>query len=170
MDQLRGSRVRHTNGGSLYFGNTLLRTVKQSDKLVDDNPIFSEDQDRIWQPEHGFVSENIWILICVSIEYYLSHGPLTRYVTLRVAHAPGMPGTFSPPTRVSDPDMHHSTCVTHVSWCMPGSLTSVFIWSRWRGKRSRHSRRMHDPQFCLSRKRPMVTYVYVGELVHHCFL
>ena len=24
------------------------------------------------------------------------HGPLTRYVKLRVAHAPGMPGTFSP--------------------------------------------------------------------------
>ena len=26
-----------------------------------------------------------------------SHGPLTRYKKLRVAHAPGMPGTFSPP-------------------------------------------------------------------------
>ena len=27
------------------------------------------------------------------------HGPLTRYVKLRVAHAPGMPGAFSqPPT------------------------------------------------------------------------
>ena len=25
-----------------------------------------------------------------------------------------MPGTFSPPPRVSDPDMHHGTCVTHV--------------------------------------------------------
>ena len=25
------------------------------------------------------------------------HGPLARYVKLRVAHAPGMPGTFSPP-------------------------------------------------------------------------
>ena len=24
------------------------------------------------------------------------HGPLARYVKLRVAHAPGMPGTFSP--------------------------------------------------------------------------
>ena len=24
---------------------------------------------------------------------------------------------------VSDPGMHHSTCVTHVPWCMPGSLT-----------------------------------------------
>ena len=26
------------------------------------------------------------------------HGPLARYVKLRVAHAPGMPGTFSPAT------------------------------------------------------------------------
>ena len=26
------------------------------------------------------------------------HGPLTRYVKLWVAHAPGMPGTFSPPS------------------------------------------------------------------------
>ena len=42
------------------------------------------------------------------------HGPLTRYVKLRVAHAPGMQGTFSPPPRVGDPDMHHGTCVTHV--------------------------------------------------------
>ena len=25
------------------------------------------------------------------------NGPLTRYEKLRVAHAPGMPGTFSPP-------------------------------------------------------------------------
>ena len=26
-------------------------------------------------------------------------------------------------TLVSDPDMHHGTCVTHVPWCMSGSLT-----------------------------------------------
>ena len=30
------------------------------------------------------------------------------------AHAPGMLGTFSLPPHVSDPDMHHGTCVTHV--------------------------------------------------------
>ena len=49
-------------------------------------------------------------------------------------HAPGMPGTFSPPPRVSDPDMHHCTCVTHVPWCMPGSLTSGFLWSQRQGE------------------------------------
>ena len=50
------------------------------------------------------------------------------------AHAPGMPGTFSPPPRVSDPDMHHGTCVALVPWCMPGSLSSGFFWSRRWGK------------------------------------
>ena len=54
-------------------------------------------------------------------------------VKLRDAHAPGMSGTFSPPQRVSNPDMHHGTCVTHVPWCMPGSLTSGSLWSRWWG-------------------------------------
>ena len=54
---------------------------------------------------------------------YLGNGPLARYLKLRVAHAPGMSGTFSPLLRVNDPDMHHGTCVTHVPWCMPGSLT-----------------------------------------------
>ena len=50
------------------------------------------------------------------------------------AHAPGMLGTFSLPPRVSDPDMHHGTCVTHVPWYMPGSLTGGFLWIRRRGK------------------------------------
>ena len=50
------------------------------------------------------------------------------------AHAPGMPVTFSLSPHVSDPDMHHGTCVTHVPWCMPGSLTSGFLWNRRQGK------------------------------------
>ena len=36
------------------------------------------------EPEHVHTSE--------------AHGPLVRYVKLRVAHAPGMPGTFPPTT------------------------------------------------------------------------
>ena len=54
--------------------------------------------------------------------------------------------------RVSDPGMHPGTCMTHVPRCMPGSLTSSFIWCRWRGK---HSRCMRNQQFCVSGKRPM---------------
>ena len=44
----------------------------------------------------------------------LANGPLARYTKLRVAHTPGMPGTYSAPLRVSDPDMHQDICVTHV--------------------------------------------------------
>ena len=57
------------------------------------------------------------------------NGPLARYVKVRVAHAPRIPEMFSPPPPstlkplVSDPDMHHDTCVTHVPWCVSGSLT-----------------------------------------------
>ena len=83
------------------------------------------------------------------------HGPLTRYAKLWVAYATGMPGTFSPPLRVSDPDMHHGTCVMHVPWCISGGLTSYFLWSQGWGKRSRHSRCMQNPQFCVSGKRPV---------------
>ena len=98
-------------------------------------------------------------LFFVRFDDYRLHGPLTRYEKLQVAHAPGMPGTFPPPPRVSDPDMHHGTGVTHVPWCMPGSLTNGFHWSRWRGKHSRHSRRMHNPQLYVSGKRPMPLFV-----------
>ena len=84
------------------------------------------------------------------------NAPLPWCVKLRVAHAPGMPRSFSPPPRVSDPDLHHGTCLTHVPWCMPGSLTNGFLWGRWRGKRPRYSRRMRNPQFYVSDKRPML--------------
>ena len=49
-----------------------------------------------------------------------------QYKLNRKKFAPGMPGTFSLPPRISDPDMHHGDCVTHVLWCMPGLLTSGF--------------------------------------------
>ena len=51
---------------------------------------------------------------------------------------------------VSDPGIHHGTCVTHVPWCISGSLI------RSGGeKRSRHSWRMRNPQFSVSGKRHM---------------
>ena len=52
---------------------------------------------------------------------------------------------------VNAPGMHHGKCVTHVLWCMSGSLT------RGGGENSsRHSRRMRNPQFYLSGKKPMI--------------
>ena len=74
--------------------------------------------------------------------------PWTSYQIRRIAGCAcaGNAGNVFPP-RVSDPDLHHGTCVTHVPWCIPGSLTSGFLWRRWWGKRPRLSRRMRNPQF-----------------------
>ena len=80
-------------------------------------------------------------------------GLLPDTLKLPVAHTLGMPGTFSPSPQVSDPDMHYGTCLTHVPWCMPGSLTRSFLWSQWRG--GKRSRRMRNPKFHISGKRPM---------------
>ena len=54
---------------------------------------------------------------------------------------------------VRDPGVYHGMCVTHVPWCMQGSRNP-----RWRGKRSRHSRRMRNPQFYVFGKRPMAKW------------
>ena len=82
----------------------------------------------------------------------------------------GNVGNVSPPPRISDLDMHHGTCVTHVPWCMPGSLTSGFLWSRWRGKRSRHSRCMRNPQFCVSGKRPVLLSSFICAWYLQCII
>ena len=89
-----------------------------------------------------------------------THGPLTRYVTLRVAHAPGMPGSFSRHRLVSSPGMHHGTCVTH-------AVMHVRIANpRWQGKRLRHSRRMRNPQYYVYGKRSM--YVCIMNMLKTC--
>ena len=95
-------------------------------------------------PLHGIHQLRPKVLVPYHLNRVQAHGPLTRCVKLRVVRAPGMPGTFSPPPRISDPDMHHGTCATHVPWCTWGSLIKGFLWSRWRGKRYRHFLRMRD--------------------------
>ena len=54
--------------------------------------------------------------------------------------------------RVSDPGMHHNTCLTACAVQHAGIVNS---W--WRGKRSRHDRRIRNPQFYVSGKRPMTS-------------
>ena len=75
------------------------------------------------------------------------------------------PGTFSPPPRFSDPDLHHGTCM---ATCMPGSLISGFLWSWCWGKRSRHSRHMHNPKCCVSGKRPRLGFIHFVSFVFSC--
>ena len=111
-----------------------------------------------------------------STSYLPIYGPLIRYVKLQVAHAPGMLARFPPPTRVSDPDMHQGTCVTRVPWCMLGSLTSGFLWRPWRGKCSRHSQYMRNPQLTYLVRGPwethwdlaLISYVVIGSVDGLC--
>ena len=75
------------------------------------------------------------------------HWPLIKYLKLRVTHALGMTGRFSrAPTskettsyrsRLASRLVRHARAVMHVGIANP----------RWQGKRSRHSRRMRNPQF-----------------------
>ena len=92
------------------------------------------------------------------------HGPLTKYVKLRIAHVPGMPRTFSPPltskettarlrSRHASRHVRQARAVMHVGIAYP--------W--WWGKRSRHSRRMRNPQFYVSGKRPMT----LAHILHY---
>ena len=80
---------------------------------------------------------------------------------MRVAQR-SMPGTFPPSPRVGDPNMRHGTCVTLVPKCMPGSLTSGFLWSRCRKRTFPHSRCVQNPQFYVSGKRSMLLAVPYG--------
>ena len=66
--------------------------------------------------------------------------------------------------RVIDPGMHHGTCISHVPWCMTVGITNP----RWRGKRSRHSRGMHNSQFYVSAKRPIVDPYPSVSFHWHC--
>ena len=87
-----------------------------------------------------------------------SYTPLTRYEILRVAHAPEMPGTFSPPPTSKETagkrSRHTSRHVRDARAVMHVAITNVPGIPDH--KRSRHSRRMRNPQFHVSSKRPML--------------
>ena len=78
----------------------------------------------------------------------------------------GKAGNFFPRHRLQrkpllcDPGVHHGTCATHVPWCMSGSLT------RGGGKRSQHSRRMRNTQYCVSGQKSM--YQIQNDVTNYC--
>ena len=49
--------------------------------------------------------------------------------TIAACACVGNAGNVFPQPWVSDPVMHHGTCVTHVPWCMSGSLTRFLLKS-----------------------------------------
>ena len=78
-----------------------------------------------------------------------------KFVKMQVAHASGMPGTFSPPQTWKETiiwrSQHASRHVHHAGVVMHVGIAN----QQWRGKRSQHSQRMLNPQFHVSGKRPM---------------
>ena len=93
------------------------------------------------------------------------HGPLTRYVKLRTAHAPRMPGTFSPPLTSKETSSlrprHAWRHVRHVRAVMHAGIANP----RWREKRSRHSRCTRNLLFYISGKRPLGNIYYTHASV-----
>ena len=70
---------------------------------------------------------------CCHCHFRVLRGPLTRYGwRMRQECRERFP--------LTDIDMHHGTCVTHVPWCTSGSLTIWFLGSWCRRKLSQHSR------------------------------
>ena len=86
----------------------------------------------LWAIQWEFVMRNACFMTASAVVSIVNnggwccHGPLTRYVKLRIAHAPGMPGTFPPPQTSKETaslrSRHASRHVRHVPWCILGSL------------------------------------------------
>ena len=84
------------------------------------------------------------------------NGLLTRYVKLRIAHAPVMSGRFSLSLTSTETTsyrpwhasqyVHHTPAVMHVRIAIP----------QWQRKCSWHSRHIRNPQFYVSSKRPIL--------------
>ena len=76
-------------------------------------------------------------LMSIELWDFKYHGPLTRYVKLRVAHASGMPGTFPPAAEFKgNRELAIPVCIT------ARAMHVRIAYPRWRGKRSRYSRRI----------------------------
>ena len=112
------------------------------------------------------LTDGYWTMVQVMSQCWptsvSSYGPLTRYVTLRVAHAPGMPGTFSPTADVKGnrkleiPARASRTCHDACRDRLPASL---------RGKRSRHSRRMRTHSFTYLARGPWHHYAVISYMI-----
>ena len=71
---------------------------------------------------------------------------------------------------VSDPGMHHGVGILSESGHTRAVTHAGIANPRWRGKRSRHSRRMHNHQFYVSGKRPIEVLHEFSRLQTHISL
>ena len=81
----------------------------------------------LWRHCNGKTKHGIWI--CLFSSTTLSSWASYQIRKIAGCACAGNAGNVFPRRRfqrkplVSDPGMHHGTCVTHVPWCMSGSLT-----------------------------------------------
>ena len=113
----------------------------------------------------SMITESRCLIIKNVLGFAVAHGPLTRYVKLQVAHAPGMPGTFSPAADFKgNRKLAIPTCITARAWrtcrdacrdCAPAVTGKTFPAF------PAHARL----QFCVSGKRPME--LFPGTMIWH---
>ena len=93
------------------------------------------------------------------------HGPLTRYVKLQVAHAPGMPGTFSPAADFKgNRKLAIPVCITARAWrtCRDACRDrSPAVTGKMFPAFPAHA----HPQFCVSGKRPIMITRLIGIFI-----
>ena len=90
------------------------------------------------------------------------HGPVTRYVKLQVAHAPGMPGTFSPAADFKGNRLLAiPACTTARAWrtCRDACRDR---WPAVTGKTFPAFPAHAHPHFCVSGKRPIPICTFHG--------
>ena len=138
---------------------------KMKDKIWQksrDKKHFIRDEIYWWQRERTLMGHAhiLWVLLSAAriavraLNCITYHGPLTRYVKLQVAHAPGMPGTFSPAADFKgNRKLAIPTCITAVRDARAVMHVGI-AHLRWRGKRSRHSRRMRTCNFAYLARGP----------------
>ena len=88
------------------------------------------------------------------------HGPLTRYVKLQVAHAPGMPGTVPPAADFKgNCELAIPACITARAsrTCRDACRDRLPAVT---GKTFPAFPAHAHPRFCVSGKRPILTYSY----------
>ena len=92
--------------------------------------------------------------------YYSHHGPLTRYVKLRLCMRRECRERFPPTSTLKEiasyRSRYESWHVRHARAVMKVGIANP----RWRGKPSWHSWRIHNPQVYVSGKRPMLSSRY----------
>ena len=140
-------------GGEFTGEFPALRPVTRSFDIFFDLRLNKRLSKQSWGSLFETLSHPLWRHFNVPYQY---HGPLTRYVKLQVAHAPGMPGTFSPAAYFKGNRwLAIPACITARAWrtCRDACRDRLPAVT---GKTFPAFPAHAHPQICVSGKRPMV--------------